>query len=116
MQWDIWWNISIVWDISNFLGSHMSDISKVCDFWPEISHQISPMWESPKYFSVIFWEIFIHLFILISEYKVPTTNIKLSRGDKIVISPYSQMDPKYFPDPYKFDPTRFDDSNKMRNL
>ena len=53
MQWDISWNISIVWDISNILCAHMRDISKVCDFWPEISpvyeisHQISPICESP---------------------------------------------------------------------
>lgn len=46
------------------------------------------------------------------EYPIPGTNVSLERGTSIVIPVFSlHRDEKYFPDPMKFDPTRFSSEN-----
>lgn len=48
-----------------------------------------------------------------ADYKVPTTDLVIPAGTCIYISLSGlQNDPKYFPDPEKFDPYRFSDERK----
>lgn len=47
------------------------------------------------------------------EYRIPGTKIVLEKGTAIMIPAYSlQRDAKYYPEPEKFDPTRFLSENK----
>lgn len=47
------------------------------------------------------------------DYKVPGTDIILKVDEEVNISVWGiHYDPAYYPDPQKFDPTRFNDENK----
>lgn len=47
-------------------------------------------------------------------WKVPNTSLILQRGDRITIPAHSiHHDEKYYPDPYKFNPERFSEENKI---
>ncbi|XP_013174129.1 PREDICTED: cytochrome P450 6B5-like [Papilio xuthus] len=47
-----------------------------------------------------------------SDYKIAGTNITLHKGDTVIISAYGiHRDPKYYPNPEKFDPERFTPEN-----
>lgn len=50
----------------------------------------------------------------IKDYVIPETGLKLKRGDKIHIPTWSlQHDPRYYPNPERFDPGRFSERNKQ---
>nr|QZM07463.1 cytochrome P450 monooxygenase CYP6SZ1 [Lasioderma serricorne] len=54
--------------------------------------------------------------MVVSDYKIPDTDIVLEKGFSILISTYSlQHDPEFYPEPDKFDPDRFSEENK-RNI
>lgn len=47
-----------------------------------------------------------------SPYKIQGTDLVLEKGQKVYIPAYSyHHDPKYFPDPFRFDPERFNSEN-----
>lgn len=47
------------------------------------------------------------------DYKVPDSDITIPRGTKVQIPVYSlHHDPKYYPDPERFDPDRFTEEEK----
>jgi cytochrome P450 family 6 len=49
------------------------------------------------------------------DYKVPDMSLVIRKGEKIVIPTYSiHHDPKYYPDPFKFDPERFSEEEKSK--
>ncbi|KAK8766865.1 hypothetical protein V5799_006356 [Amblyomma americanum] len=46
------------------------------------------------------------------DYVLGDTGIKVKKGEMVVVPIYSlHHDPQYFPDPYKFDPERFNEEN-----
>lgn len=48
------------------------------------------------------------------NYKVPNSNLVLEKGTPVYIPMLGlHYDPKYFPDPHKFDPERFSKENKQ---
>ena len=47
------------------------------------------------------------------DYKIPGTNVTIEKGTSIIISPFAlHHDDKFFPDPEKYDPSRFYSENK----
>ncbi|XP_078033850.1 cytochrome P450 6k1-like [Augochlora pura] len=51
-----------------------------------------------------------------SDYKVPNSDLVLEKGTPVYLSMLGlHTDPEYFPDPQKYDPTRFSEENK-KNL
>jgi len=51
--------------------------------------------------------------VTMEAYKVPNSDLVLEKGTPIHISLLGiHYDPKYFPDPHKFDPERFTEENK----
>lgn len=47
------------------------------------------------------------------DYRIPGTGVVIEKGTAVVIAPFSlQRDEKYYPDPLKFDPSRFSSENK----
>ncbi|KAI4468387.1 cytochrome p450 [Holotrichia oblita] len=52
--------------------------------------------------------------VCIKPYKVPNTDITINEGTHVLISSVGiQHDPEYYPDPEKFEPTRFSDEEKQ---
>ncbi|KAF2886704.1 hypothetical protein ILUMI_19469, partial [Ignelater luminosus] len=52
----------------------------------------------------------------IEGYKIPKSNDVIEKGTPVFISLFSlHYDPEYYPDPEKFDPKRFSESNKEKN-
>ncbi|KPJ04482.1 Cytochrome P450 6B1 [Papilio xuthus] len=50
-----------------------------------------------------------------TDYKVPGTDITLEKGTPVIMSGWGiHMDPKYFPDPERFDPDRFSMENAKK--
>lgn len=51
------------------------------------------------------------------DYKIPGTNVTLPKGTPILIPTFAlHRDEKFYPDPLKFDPTRFYDENKSETF
>lgn len=51
----------------------------------------------------------------VEDYIIPETGLKLEKGTGIVIPVYAgHMNPKFFPEPSKYDPERFSEENKQR--
>lgn len=51
--------------------------------------------------------------VCVKAYKIPGTNITIEKGTSIVIPTFAvHNDEKFYPDPKKFDPTRFYNENK----
>lgn len=49
------------------------------------------------------------------RYEVPEDTLVIEKGQKILIPLYSiHHDPKYYPNPYKFDPERFSPEEKAK--
>lgn len=47
------------------------------------------------------------------DYQIPETKLVIPSGSMVVIPTYCfHNDPKYYPEPEKFDPERFNDENK----
>lgn len=52
----------------------------------------------------------------VKDYKIPGTDLTIPKGIQALINVYSlHHDPEYFPEPYKFDPERFNDEN-IKNI
>ncbi|XP_033338373.2 cytochrome P450 6k1 [Megalopta genalis] len=50
-----------------------------------------------------------------ADYKVPNSDLVLKKGTPVYISMLGlHTDPEYFPDPEKYDPTRFNEENKQK--
>nr|CAD7394319.1 unnamed protein product [Timema cristinae] len=48
-------------------------------------------------------------------YTIPGTKVHLEKGTKVKIPVYAlHYDPKYYPDPHKFEPERFNEENKRK--
>ena len=48
-----------------------------------------------------------------NDYNFPGTNLTIKKGTPVILPMKSMhMDPKYFPNPEKFDPERFSEENK----
>lgn len=51
----------------------------------------------------------------VRPYKIPNSDLELPKGSVIVIPIYSiHHDPKYYPNPEKFEPERFSEENKHK--
>lgn len=51
--------------------------------------------------------------ICVKDYKIPESNVTIQEGTTLIISPFAiHNDEKLYPDPGKFDPTRFSSENK----
>jgi len=49
------------------------------------------------------------------DYKIPGTNVILEKGIKTIIPVYAlHHDPKYYPEPERFDPERFNANEKAK--
>ncbi|XP_046679583.1 probable cytochrome P450 6a14 [Homalodisca vitripennis] len=59
------------------------------------------------------YPVFPHLSrVCTQDYRVPDSTLEIDKGVSVVIPVYSlHHDPKYFPDPYTFDPDRFSPEN-----
>ena len=57
----------------------------------------------------------IHLSrVCTKDYKIPDTNVTIKKGNEIIIPTLGlHYDEKFYPNPKKFDPTRFDSENKI---
>ena len=50
--------------------------------------------------------------ICVKSYRIPGTDVVIDKGCKIVIPTYAvHHDPKYYPEPFEFDPDRFLEDN-----
>lgn len=50
----------------------------------------------------------------VKDYKIPDSNVTIEKGTTIIVPTYGlHHDEKFFPDPEKFDPTRFYRENKI---
>ncbi|XP_059491240.1 cytochrome P450 9e2-like [Neocloeon triangulifer] len=57
----------------------------------------------------------LHMRMCTKTYKIPDTKVTLQKGTFVAIPNYAlQNDPKYFPDPDRFDPERFSDEELMK--
>lgn len=51
----------------------------------------------------------------LEDYIIPETGLKIEKGTGVIIPVYAgHMNPKYFPDPKRYDPERFSDENKQK--
>lgn len=51
--------------------------------------------------------------ICAENYKIPETDVIIEKGTFVYIPMFGlHYDPKYFPEPHKYDPERFNDENK----
>lgn len=53
--------------------------------------------------------------VCVKDYNIPGSNVVIEKGTSIIISPFAlHHDEKFYPEPEKFDPTRFSSENKAR--
>ena len=49
------------------------------------------------------------------DFQVPDTNVIIPKGSTITIPSYAiHTDAEYYPDPFKFNPDRFTEANKLK--